>query len=87
MVARSGRRPTSPPGVYASLERRRRLAVNLLTWVSMFPAVTPKNRLGRPSTRKASTSVQSGWLMMPTVKPWSWSQRPMAATPQEGWST
>jgi len=52
----------------------------------MFPAVTPKNRLGLPRALKGSASCQSGWLMMPTRKPCASSTRPMIAMPKLGWS-
>jgi hypothetical protein len=32
-------------------------------------------------------SVQSGWAMMPTRKPWFSSMRPITAMPKLGWST
>jgi hypothetical protein len=53
----------------------------------MLPAVTPKKSVGAPSARKASAEVQSGWLMMPTRKPWASSSRPTTAMPKLGWST
>ena len=50
----------------------------------MFPAVTPKNSLGRPSALNASALRQSGCAMMPTLKPCDSSSRPMIAMPKLG---
>jgi hypothetical protein len=54
---------------------------------SMLPAVTPKNRFGRPSALNGSALVQSGCAMMPTRKPCASSTRPITAMPKLGWST
>src|SRR3569623_817550 len=53
----------------------------------MFPAVTPQNRLGRPSAPNGAGERQAGWAMMPTRKPCASSRRPMRAAPKLGWST
>ena len=54
---------------------------------SIFPLVTPQNKLGLPKTLKASALVQSGCAMMPTRKPCASSMRPITAMPKLGWST
>ena len=56
-MARSGRPARRRANTHR--QRIRRAAVYLFTMVSMFPAVTPKNR-GRPRTRRDWTSRQSG---------------------------
>ena len=59
-VARSGRRPDSPPGEYPSSRRCFLAAVNLLSILSKLPAVTKDANRGFPKTLKAFTSFQSG---------------------------
>ncbi len=59
MVARSGRQPVRPPGLYWSSERIFFCAVSLLSIESRLPADTPKNRRGLPSARNGSALRQS----------------------------
>ena len=54
---------------------------------SILPAETRKPSFGSPSAAMLAGSRQSGWAMMPTVKPLASSTREMIAVPKEGWST
>ena len=93
----SAARTRSPRDPAARRRRRRastrrrcagfRSDVYRLTIESMFPAVTPQNRFGRPSARNGSALRQSGWSRMPTRNPCASSSRPTSAMPKLGWST
>ena len=51
---------------------------------SMFPALTKNPSLGSPKTVMLFASFQSGWAMIPTLKPRLSSRRLMIAWPKDG---
>src|SRR4028119_344944 len=54
--------------------------------LSMFPALMPKNRRGRPNCRQASALRQSGWLRIATRNPAASRTRPRIAIAHAGWA-
>ena len=53
---------------------------------SMLPDDTKNPSRGRPNSQTEEGSVQSGWQMTPTRKPWASSMRDTMAMPNEEWS-